>query len=643
MRFSATLICLLFVFVTPCAFAQQAALDIANRDLQRVWTRDVVPQLAQSLTAKAQAMAGTITQGSGVSVEIYSVTPDVDVTTAMGVTQLNDHGLRMRLPLSGGWRIGLEVDLRVRGRWGPIRWSKRLRVRGVIEDLSTLLVFDLDSSNPNLPTISQMHRPQVSFRVVASTNKWYLNIFLRLFRGKLNQLAHDAVQDALVRADPMLQQMVGRPNLFGVGGAGITAQAGPALPLELAARKIHDNQVSDHLHYGSVASTVYDRPYQGTWEDSLTDPAFNPGNAVKPGTLGDSALWSGHYLAACAYRYAVTGEASLLRDAEAMIDSFHLMLRLRGIDGWLARAVLPASVAPAGYTAHPGHYVTTYQGVDYLNWDFISRDAYMGVLFGLSAVLDLMPSLRAKAGVELDTAMDYILGNGWSARRRDGSVSVTWTMNFPQQLAWLTAAQRAAPQKYAGVLADHWPLADTAWIAQWATTTDPINKYYKFNMAHGLLMTYLRQEADPTRWNKVVRGLRILRSTIGHHMNPHFDVCYASAHPAVAPGMRNDFETLLASWLKRPRRQVTMTNSANPAIQQVFYQPAAVAAVGAPSTGAGEILAKYPIPVTQRRGTDFLWQRNPFRMDGHGNGTENEPGIDFTLPYWLGRYYGVTQ
>ncbi len=630
---------LLFAVVaTPAAAsAQQAALDFANRDMQRVWDRDILPGLSQSLTAQTQALAGTTSShGGGITVEISSVTPDVDVRTGIGLLQMNDQGLRLRLPASGTWRIGVEVDLLVRARWGPIRWSKRLRLRGVIEDLATEIQIDLDSSNPNLPTVSQMHRPRVSFRVNVSSDKWYLNLFLGLFRGKLNRLAHQSVQDAMARLDPALLQLAGSPGLYGVGGLGITPQAAPALPFEQAARKIHDNLISDHTHYGSVASTVYDRPYHGSWEDSLTDPNFNPGNALHAGAFGDSSLWSGHYLAATAYRYAVTHEPALLRNAEAMIDAYHLMLRLRGIDGWLARAVQPA---PPGYPSNRDLYVTNYQGTDYFNWDFISRDAYMGVLFGMSAVLDLMPPLRAKAAVELDTAMDYILANGWTARRRDGSISVPWAGGFTQQLAWVTAAQRAAPQKYAAALTEHQPLADVTWVAEWTSTLDPINGYYKFNMGHGVLMTYLRQEADPARWHKVVRSLRILRSAVQHDMNPHFDVCYASAHPAVAPGMRSDFESLLAMWLKRPRRQVTVTNSADPTIQQFNYHPGTVAGLGT----TGETIAKYPIPVQKRRSTDFLWQRNPYRLDGLADGTENEPGIDFTLPYWLGRYYGVTQ
>jgi hypothetical protein len=48
------------------------------------------------------------------------------------------------------------------------------------------------------------------------------------------------------------------------------------------------------------------------------------------------------------------------------------------------------------------------------------------------------------------------------------------------------------------------------------------------------------------------------------------------------------------------------------------------------------------IPVPDRVRTDFLWQRSPFLLYGGGSGTIEGPGIDFILPYWMGRWHGLT-
>ena len=55
----------------------------------------------------------------------------------------------------------------------------------------------------------------------------------------------------------------------------------------------------------------------------------------------------------------------------------------------------------------------------------------------------------------------------------------------------------------------------------------------------------------------------------------------------------------------------------------------------------GENEACDPIPVVERPYEDFLWQRSPFSMKRDGDGSMESPGIDFILPYWMARYYGV--
>jgi hypothetical protein len=48
-----------------------------------------------------------------------------------------------------------------------------------------------------------------------------------------------------------------------------------------------------------------------------------------------------------------------------------------------------------------------------------------------------------------------------------------------------------------------------------------------------------------------------------------------------------------------------------------------------------------PLPVPVRVPTDFLWQRDPFQLVGGGRGLIEGAGIDYILPYWMSRYYGV--
>ena len=52
-------------------------------------------------------------------------------------------------------------------------------------------------------------------------------------------------------------------------------------------------------------------------------------------------------------------------------------------------------------------------------------------------------------------------------------------------------------------------------------------------------------------------------------------------------------------------------------------------------------VSKHPIPIKDRVPTEFLWQKEPFRLDGGMRPEHQPPGIDMALPYWFGRNYGM--
>jgi hypothetical protein len=80
--------------------------------------------------------------------------------------------------------------------------------------------------------------------------------------------------------------------------------------------------------------------------------------------------------------------------------------------------------------------------------------------------------------------------------------------------------------------------------------------------------------------------------------------------------------SLLNAWLLRPRVDVYRDFTGQ-----------------FPACSTGE--ACQPLPVVDRVTTDFLWQRDPFQLAGGGQGDIETAGIDYILPYWMGRYYGV--
>ena len=102
-------------------------------------------------------------------------------------------------------------------------------------------------------------------------------------------------------------------------------------------------------------------------------------------------------------------------------------------------------------------------------------------------------------------------------------------------------------------------------------------------------------------------------------------VCLRPAHRVLeGPNQRRDGETysLLVEWMQRPRRDFGIDLRSK-------YE------------SCGQDRACRVIPVAERVRSDFLWQRSPFQIVSGGDGFIENAGIDFVLPYWMARVYGV--
>jgi uncharacterized protein (TIGR03437 family) len=111
-----------------------------------------------------------------------------------------------------------------------------------------------------------------------------------------------------------------------------------------------------------------------------------------------------------------------------------------------------------------------------------------------------------------------------------------------------------------------------------------------------------------------------VRNYTASHQNPFFDMIDHALRGA------NTFDTevqpLLDQWLLRPKRDLYIDDS------KIVKTCSSTEACS-------------PIPVPIRPTTDFLWQRDPFQLAGGGVDTIEGAGVDYILPYWMGRYYGV--
>jgi hypothetical protein len=256
-----------------------------------------------------------------------------------------------------------------------------------------------------------------------------------------------------------------------------------------------------------------------------------------------------------------------------------------------------------------------------------SRDQYSGVMFGLSVAYSLIdqPEVRDFIRRDVTRILNDLLRHGWNVVMPDGSISTTFLHRPDQQLSFLQIGRTVNPSRFGWLYALYRSVyAASVSVPIHYDNIDDHDHYFKFNLNYINLYNLIRLEATGSPF----RGLYLnaydrLRRRTEQHGNAHFNMVDRALKGA--DGAR-DSETivLLDLWLQRPRRD---------------YWGDLRATYPACDTNR----ACNPIPVNERMNTDFLWQRSPFQLSGGGFGTIETAAIDYILPYWMARHYGLTQ
>lgn len=328
---------------------------------------------------------------------------------------------------------------------------------------------------------------------------------------------------------------------------------------------------SQGVRYPAVLDTHFD-------SDALTVPDYYDG-------ASDVAIWTGHYIAAEAFRYAVEarrGNDVLRNEARERIQFLldgitrlfevpRLATKEAGDErvGLCCRAVFPAAFLdrlnknefdPA---AKPNEYykatLSTAPGGGNEVWfgkardtDAPTRDSLTGLILGLALAHKLVsePNIQATAAGLVTNLTAYLKVNAWNLPTPKGEVLLldnagklrtrvltSYFLEFNHLLALLCAAKSVNPaftQDYEDAAA---ALAEWHWLPVWADTLDPISKYYKFNLHHGNLALLLFLDQTDSNRNHYAHSLNILATALGHHRNAYFNLVRILAEePVNRPG-----------------------------------------------------------------------------------------------------------
>lgn len=369
-----------------------------------------------------------------------------------------------------------------------------------------------------------------------------------------------------------------------------------------------------HLPHGSILNPVFSSP--------------SSNDIVSYTRCGDSAIWTGHWLAAESYRYAVTRDPAALVAARQALAGIQMLVDVTGADNLLARCAFPDdspyAAAIASEEASHGRYRATLNGQPYSWIGDTSRDQYIGAIFGLSVASEVVDDaqVRATASDLATRLIDRLLTKDWTVVMPDGSQSTTFILRPDQQLAILHVGMQLNAARFTQTYEDQW--RGTAGFALPVTvdTLDTHNSYFKFNLdALTFFLLLHTPDSNSARHDEYMKAYRVFRDATLWHGNAHFNMMDRAINGA---DPRRDMETvvLMWQWLQRPRRDDWVDLRGK-------YK------------ACGSDRACDVIPVPERVRTDFLWQRSPFLLFGGGQGTIETAGIDFILPYWMGRYYGI--
>jgi hypothetical protein len=369
-----------------------------------------------------------------------------------------------------------------------------------------------------------------------------------------------------------------------------------------------------HVPYGTILDPIFAGP--------------DSNQIIDYTRCGDSAIWTGHYLAAEAFRYKVTGAADALANAQSAIAGLTLLTDVTGTNV-LARCAIPENsqylLSIVQQEVANGSFIgSSADGTAYTWIANTSRDEYLGAFFGLCVAYDMIADAPTRAQISslITRLLDNLVDHVWTVVMPDLSVSTTFVARPDQQLTMLQIG-RHVNSKYNSAYSALAVLAPSVIAPISIDCSDVHDSYFKFNLDYISFYHLIGLESSSIRKFFYTEAYDVLRNTTGTHLNAHFDAIDRSIR---GPNTGRDYDTrnFLDQWLTRPRR--------DPEVDLVGVYP---------SCGSSGTEACSPIPVPARVPTDFLWQRDPFQLAGGGSGTIEGAGIDYILPYWMARYYGV--
>jgi hypothetical protein len=358
----------------------------------------------------------------------------------------------------------------------------------------------------------------------------------------------------------------------------------------------------------------------------------------------NDGLWTAMYLAAEAFRFAVTGEPEARERAQRSLNALLELERVTGIPGFPARA-LARKGEPRALLSR-GEWHDAADGERIWKGD-TSSDEIVGHYFALCVYSDLIADENERAAIRetVRRITDHILDHGFLLVDADGK-QTRWGVWAPDQLhspQWAhdrglnsleilshlcVASHLVGDPRYqeaAGTLIHQHGYALST-LDQKITEPGHVN-HSDDELAFLSYYPLLRCETDPHRRALYLASLERSWQIERPERCPLWNIIYGAL-----TGSSCDLEAAAATLREIPLdlRHWDVRNSHRSDVESD------------PKAGRfGEAQSRTVLPAGER--PMIKWNGNPYRLDGGDGGRTEEDGTFFLLPYWMARFHGLFQ
>lgn len=362
----------------------------------------------------------------------------------------------------------------------------------------------------------------------------------------------------------------------------------------------------------------------------------------------NDGLWTQIYVAALAYKYAVTGDKKALEAARRSMNAMVKLTQITGIPGFTARAV--RYPGEAGY----GTYIdSTVEGSEWhkapdgvTEWlGETSSDEMTGHFFGFSVYYDLCANDEEKELIKnvLCGIVDHILANNYHLIDKDG-LPTTWACWDPAELnrnnmwQWEKCVNSLEFLSFLNVA--YHISGDEKYRKEFIHLA--FEEKYLINAAH-----HKRDDGrvthidDNLAFLSTINMLRLekderIKSYIYMGMKNHFDYersegfAFWNLIYGAFTGDVCDIDTAV-DYLKNMPLNLTDVHMYNSCRKDLVYDTEQ-------EMWGGEKQLKNPLSIDER--SYIVFSSNPYDVDGGRDDRAVSPA-NYLLPYWFGRYYNM--